>query len=187
MNGCWICQFLSMCLYDHVTFLLWPIVCCAVLSFSVMSESLRPCGLQPTSHLCPWRILQARILEWVAIPFSRGTSQPRDWTQFSCIACGFFIVWVTMETQGYWNGQPIPSPGALPNPGIKPGSPSVQQILYQLSYQETLSLPITVYYFFTWHYLGEGLKFLLSQFKMKKYKARFCPYFQMVFFSAALC
>ena len=35
-------------------------------------------------------ILQARILEWVAFPFSRGSSQPRDQTQVSCIACGFF-------------------------------------------------------------------------------------------------
>ena len=35
-------------------------------------------------------ILQARILEWVAVPFSRGSSQPRDWTQVSCIAGGFF-------------------------------------------------------------------------------------------------
>ena len=32
------------------------------------------------------RILQARILEWVAFPFSRGSSQPRDWTQVSCTA-----------------------------------------------------------------------------------------------------
>ena len=32
-------------------------------------------------------ILQARILEWVAIPFSRGSSWPADWTQVSCIAC----------------------------------------------------------------------------------------------------
>ena len=31
-------------------------------------------------------ILQARILEWVAIPFSRGSSQPRDRIQISCIA-----------------------------------------------------------------------------------------------------
>ena len=30
-------------------------------------------------------ILQARVLEWVAIPFSRGSSQPRDHTQVSCI------------------------------------------------------------------------------------------------------
>ena len=35
-------------------------------------------------------ILQARILEWVAIPFSRGSSQPRDQTQVSHIAGGFF-------------------------------------------------------------------------------------------------
>ena len=34
-------------------------------------------------------ILQARILEWVAFPFSRGSSQPRDLTQISCIAGGF--------------------------------------------------------------------------------------------------
>ena len=32
-------------------------------------------------------ILQARILEWVVIPFSRGSSQPRDWTWVSCISC----------------------------------------------------------------------------------------------------
>ena len=35
-------------------------------------------------------ILQARILEWVAFPFSRGFSQPRDRTQVSLIAGGFF-------------------------------------------------------------------------------------------------
>ena len=35
-------------------------------------------------------ILQARIPEWVAFPFSRGSSQPRDQTQVSCIAGGFF-------------------------------------------------------------------------------------------------
>ena len=35
-------------------------------------------------------ILQARILEWVAIPFSRGSAQPRDRTQVSRIAGGFF-------------------------------------------------------------------------------------------------
>ena len=42
-------------------------------------------------------ILQARILEWVAIPFSRGSSWPRDWTQVSWIARGSFTVWVTSE------------------------------------------------------------------------------------------
>ena len=42
-------------------------------------------------------ILQARILEWVAAPFSRESSQPRDGTQVSHIAGGFFITWATKE------------------------------------------------------------------------------------------
>ena len=42
-------------------------------------------------------ILQARILEWVAFPFSRGSSQPRDGTQVSHIAGGFFTSWATRE------------------------------------------------------------------------------------------
>ena len=42
-------------------------------------------------------ILQARILEWVVIPFSRGSSRPRDWTQVSHIADLFFTVWATRE------------------------------------------------------------------------------------------
>ena len=40
-------------------------------------------------------ILQARILEWTAISFSRGSSQPRDQTWVSCIAGRFFTIWVT--------------------------------------------------------------------------------------------
>ena len=44
-------------------------------------------------------ILQARILEWVAIPFSRGSFQPRDCTQVSCIAGGFLTSWATREAQ----------------------------------------------------------------------------------------
>ena len=43
------------------------------------------------------RILQARILEWVAFPFSRGSSQPRDRTQVSRTAGGFFTSWATKE------------------------------------------------------------------------------------------
>ena len=47
-------------------------------------------------------ILQARILKWVAIPFSRGSSQPRDRTQVSHIAGRFFTSWATREAQEYW-------------------------------------------------------------------------------------
>ena len=42
-------------------------------------------------------ILQARIMERVAIPFSRESSQPRGWTWVSCIASRFFIIWATRE------------------------------------------------------------------------------------------
>ena len=57
-------------------------------------------------------ILQAVILEWVAISFSRGSSQPRDWTLVPCIAGGFFTEWTTRETRkersiSHWNEVPI--------------------------------------------------------------------------------
>ena len=48
-------------------------------------------------------ILQAKILEWVAFPFSRGSSQPRDQTVVSHIADEFFTSWATRETQEYWS------------------------------------------------------------------------------------
>ena len=53
---------------------------------SVMSDSLRPRGLQPTRLLCSQHF-QARMLEWVAISSSRGSSQPRDQTRVSCVSC----------------------------------------------------------------------------------------------------
>ena len=42
-------------------------------------------------------ILQAKTLMWVAIPFSRGSSQLRGWTQVSCIAGRFFTIWATRK------------------------------------------------------------------------------------------
>ena len=42
----------------------------------------------PSSH----GIFQARVLEWVAIPFSRASSWPRDWTRVSCIRSEFFTI-----------------------------------------------------------------------------------------------
>ena len=42
-------------------------------------------------------VFQGRILEWVAIPFSKGSSQLRDKTLASCIAGRFFMVWATRE------------------------------------------------------------------------------------------
>ena len=65
-------------------------------SRSVVSDSCDPmdCCLPGSSvH----GILQARIPAWVAISFSRGSFQPRDWTLVSCIASRFFILWATRE------------------------------------------------------------------------------------------
>ena len=53
-------------------------------SHSLVVHSLRPHVLSPTRLLCPWDFL-ARILEWVAIPFSRGSSRPREQNCISCI------------------------------------------------------------------------------------------------------
>ena len=89
------------------------------------------CNLIYTVH----GILQARILEWVAFPFSRGSSQPRDQTQVSCIADRFITSWAIREPK---------------NPGVDSfsllqrlfltqvwnwGLLHCRQILYQLSYQ----------------------------------------------------
>ena len=52
---------------------------------------------------CVHGILQAKILEWGAISFSRGSSLLRDRTWVSHIAGGFFTSWATRESQEYWN------------------------------------------------------------------------------------
>ena len=69
--------------------LIWQPQVCVCESRSVVSNSLRPHGLCSFSLQ---GILQARILEWVAMPFSRGSSQPRDQTQVSSVLGRFFIV-----------------------------------------------------------------------------------------------
>ena len=93
-------------------------------------------------------ILQARIPEWVAFPFSRGSSKPRNWTTV-CIAGGFFTSWATREAQEYWSWVAYPFsrgsspprnptrvglqadslPAELPGKPVKP-SKSLQMIKY---------------------------------------------------------
>ena len=76
------------------------IQCVKVKSESEVSQSCptlcdpMDCSLQGSSA---HGILQAGILEWVVIPFSRGSSLPRDQTSVSCIADRFFTVWATRE------------------------------------------------------------------------------------------
>ena len=66
-------------------------------SLSVVSDSMWPHWLYTVCG-----ILQARILEWVAFPFSRGFSQHRDQAQVSHIAGRFFTSWATREALSYW-------------------------------------------------------------------------------------
>ena len=68
------------------------LVKCKCVSHLVMSSSLWPSWNSSTHG-----ILLARILEWVAISFSRGSSQPRYWTRVSHVAGRIFTIWATRE------------------------------------------------------------------------------------------
>ena len=99
-------------------------------------------------------IFQARILEWVAMSFSRGSSRPRNRTRVSCIASTRFTIWATREAI---TSEPQAKPKSIgvgslsllqqifPTQELSWGLLHRRQILYQLSYQETqdsaLSLP----------------------------------------------
>ena len=107
--------------------------CCAITrgwKWKPLSHG-RLCGpVDCTVH----RILPGRILQWASFSFSRGSSQLRDRTQVSHIAGGFFTSWATRGAQEYWSGQPIPSPGDLPDSGIELGSPALRADSLPLSY-----------------------------------------------------
>ena len=106
-------------------------------------------------------ILLARIPEWVAVPFSRGSSQPRDQTWVSCIAGRYFIIWATREAQEYWNGDPIPSPGDRPNPGIKLGSPALQADSLPVKLPKKIFLCSENYFDVNWKETDKMFSYLL--------------------------
>ena len=80
--------------------------------------------------------LQARILEWVAIPFSRASSQLRDQTQVSHIAGGFFTIWATREAQEHWS--PSLLQGIFPTQESNWSLQHCRQTLYRLTHQGIL-------------------------------------------------
>ena len=92
-----------------------------MLSHSVVSDSLEPHGLQ-----CTRGILQARTLEWVAMPSLRGSSQSRIQTQVSHSADGFFIIKPPGKLKNTGVGSLSLLRGELPNPGMELGSSSLQ-------------------------------------------------------------
>ena len=76
----------------------YPITCLPFCCSLVAQLCLTLCN--PMDYSLPGssvnEISQARILEWVAISFSRVSSQPRNWTQISCIAGRFFTNWANL-------------------------------------------------------------------------------------------
>ena len=63
-------------------------LCCLVPKSHLTLQ--QPHVLQPTRLFCPWDS-PARILEWVAMPASGGSSQPRDQTYVSCVGRWIFL------------------------------------------------------------------------------------------------
>ena len=96
---------------QHIKVSIFVLVITMLLYFCVGAKSLHLCLTlcDPMDHSPPGSsvhgILQARILEWVAMPFSRGSSRPRDQTQVSNIAGRFFTSWAIREAQALdWKG-----------------------------------------------------------------------------------
>ena len=99
---------------------------------SVMSDFLWSHGLG-LAGFPVHGILQARVLEWVAVPFSRGSSQPRDQTQVSCIAGCFFTIWAG-RPKNTGAGSLSLLQGIFPTQESNQHLLHCRQILYQLSY-----------------------------------------------------
>ena len=80
-------------------------------------------------------ILQAKILEWIAFPFSRGSSQPRDQTQVSRIAGRFITSWTTRKPRNTAVGSLSLLQWIFPTQESNWGLLHCRWILYQLRYQ----------------------------------------------------
>ena len=94
-------------------------------------------------------ILQVRILEWVAFPFPRGSSQSRDQSQVSCIAGEFFTSWTTGKPKNTRVGILSVLQRIFPNQKSNRGLLHCKWIFCQLSYQgsswvECLKLEVSV-------------------------------------------
>ena len=82
---CWeMLHLLSSEMYVYVLVVQWYFTLCNSIDCSAPSSPVHA-------------ILQAKILEWVAVSYSRASSQPRDWTWVYCIVGRFFTIWATKE------------------------------------------------------------------------------------------
>ena len=87
-------------------------------SLSLLQEIFPTQGSNPGLPHCRWIFYQLshkgspRILEWVAYPFSSGSSRPRNWTRVYCIAGRFFTNWATGEALTVLSGYMLRSGNA---------------------------------------------------------------------------
>ena len=80
-----------------------------------------------------------RILEWVAYPFSGGSSQPGNWIRVSCIAGRFFTNWAMREAPTY----PL-TPPPLPSSPSGPALPTRPRLQMERSETHTMTTPNTI-------------------------------------------
>ena len=80
-------------------------------------------------------ILQARVLEWVAVLFSRGSSQPKDWTQSPSLQADSLPAEPPGKSKNTGVGSLSLLQGIFPTQGSNPGLPHYRWILYQLSHK----------------------------------------------------
>ena len=124
------------------------------------------------AHQAPLSIefSRSRILEWVAIPFSRGSSQPRDWTWVSCIVGRFSTVCATREMEEM-----------IPHPLHKPsGWPFLEVWCKGLGLEGNCKLWFMRIVFSSWlvAFLSSLLSFLLPLLS---------SFFQLSFLSLSFC
>ena len=93
----YVCVYIYMCVCIHTC--VYTYICMCNIYMKWKWKSFRHVRLfaNPWTDSLVCGILQARVLEWVAIPFSRGSSRPRNRTGVSCIAGVFFTSWATRE------------------------------------------------------------------------------------------
>ena len=95
---------------------------------------MQPHGFWPTRLLCPWGFSRQKILEWVAMLFSRGIF-PTQGSNPGLLHCRWILYHLSHQSSlKILEWVAILSPGDLPNPGIEPGSPAVHADSSQLSY-----------------------------------------------------
>ena len=89
-------------------------------------------------------IFQARILEWIAISFSRGSSQSRDRTRVSCIAGRLLTLWATREMK-WVNSSALPHSGTIVKHILYGSSQGLQWALVLAAHSVPVTHPILVF------------------------------------------